>query len=162
MEKTIDYDSLISNNKVPIVLEKKILRLFLQYILAWGAIWQPSSDTIDAMRNQCEKNQYPDFDECLVSKMGNLGASLKAVAVTRYLLHLKYPFCFVSSFKQMGHVDIAEADCPFMANTMGFTFLVSEIPSIVQVGDSKYLSKINLANHPLYSTIRQKFPQVEL
>lgn len=126
------------------------------------AIWQPSRDTIDSMRDQCNGNQYPNFDECLVSKMRDLGAPSEAVAFTTYLLKENYPFCFVRSFHPLGHVDMAEIDCPIMANTMGYTFLVNGRPSLVRVGDPRYLNTLNLANHPRYPAIKQKFREAEL
>jgi hypothetical protein len=62
----------------------------------------------------------------------------------------------------MGQVDQVMIDCPFMANTMGFTLLVNGKPSIVLPGDKKYLDKIDLTKHPKYSAIIKKYPRAEL
>lgn len=122
-----------------------------------SAIWKPDETSIDDMRKSCKQG-----GDCFVSKMVSAGAPAAVVDFTKYLLKSDYPFCYMSSFREMGKVDMALVDCPFMANTMGFTLLVNGNPQVVLPGDAKFLKKINIRNDPLYKPIRKKYPRAGL
>lgn len=122
-----------------------------------SAIWKPGETSVDDMRNSCVQGE-----DCFVSKMVSAGAPAAAVDFTKYLLKNDYPFCYMSSFREMGKVDMALVDCPFMANTMGFTLLVNGNPQVLLPGDAKYLKKIDIKKDPLYKSIRKKYPRAGL
>ena len=121
------------------------------------SIWKPMDKIIQNIGKSCENG-----GDCFISKMIEEGASPAAVEFTKTLINKDFPFCFMSSFQEMGQVDQVMVDCPFMANTMGFTLLVNGKPSIVLPGDKKYLDKIDLTKHPKYSAIIKKYPRAEL
>ena len=126
------------------------------------SIWKPGDEKIMQMREECAKNIYPAFEKCLIKKMQEYGASPKALEFTQLLMKEEYPFCFMSSFRNMGTVDITEVSCPFMANTMGFTLLVNGDPRIVQPGKQEYLNSIDISYDPLFPSIIKKFPKATL
>lgn len=117
-----------------------------------SAIWKPDEAAIDDMRRSC-----PQGEDCFVQKMAAAGAPAAALEFTRFLLAKDFPFCYLSSFREMGKVDLALVDCPFMANTMGFTLLVNGDPRVVLPGDAVYLKKIDIRRDPLYQSIRKKY-----
>jgi hypothetical protein len=121
------------------------------------AIWAPSETVIQNIGKSCENG-----GDCFISKMIEAGASPSSVKFTKTLIKKDFPFCFMKFYKEMGQVDQVMVDCPFMANTMGFTLLVNGKPSIFLPGDSKYLDKIDLRKDPKYSTIIKKYPRAEL
>lgn len=127
-----------------------------------GSIWKPDDKKIADMREECSKDVYPAFDDCLLEKMKEFGASAKALEFTQLLMKAEYPFCFMSAFREMGKVDAAEVSCPFMANTMGFTLLVNGDPRIFQPGNYEYLKNIDISKDPRYPAIIKKFPKAEL
>ena len=100
------------------------------------AIWKPTDNIIQNIGKSCENG-----GDCFISKMIEAGASPSSVEFTKTLINKDFPFCFMKSFQEMGHVDLVMVDCPFMANTMGFTLLVNGNPSIFLPGNSKYLIK---------------------
>ena len=121
------------------------------------AVWVPSDTVIQNMGKSCENG-----GDCFIKKMIEAGASPSSVKFTKTLIKKGFPFCFMKSYQEMGQVDQVMVDCPFMANTMGFTLLVNGKPSVFQPGDSKYLDKIDLTKDPKYSTIIKKYPKAEL
>ena len=121
------------------------------------AIWKPTDNIIQNIGKSCENG-----GDCFISKMIEAGASPSSVEFTKTLINKDLPFCFMKSFQEMGHVDLVMVDCPFMANTMGFTLLVNGNPSIFLPGNSKYLDKIDLTKNPMYSTIIKKYPHAEI
>ena len=126
------------------------------------SIWKPGDEKIAQMREECAKDIYPVFEKCLIEKMQEFGASPKALEFTQLLMKEEYPFCFMSSFCDMGIVDVTEVSCPFMANTMGFTLLVNGDPRIVLPGKQEYLNNIDISKDPLYPSIIKKFPKAAL
>ena len=121
------------------------------------AIWRPTDTIIQGMGKSCENG-----GNCFISKMIEAGATPAAVEFTKILINNDFPFCFMKSFQEMGHVDQVMVDCPFMANTMGFTILVNGKPLIFLPGDRKYLDKIDMTKDPIYPTIIKKYPNAEL
>ncbi len=126
------------------------------------SIWKPDDVKIGNMREECSKDIYPAFENCLIEKMQEYGASAKALEFTQLLMKAKYPFCFMSAFREMGKIDAAEVSCPFMANTMGFTLLVNGDPRIFQPGNYEYLKNIDISKDSRYPAIIKKFPKAEL
>lgn len=121
------------------------------------AIWRPTDAIIQNMGKLCEHG-----GDCFISNMIEAGACPAAVEFTKALINNDFPFCFMKSFQEMGRVDQVMVDCPFMANTMGFTLLVNGNPLIFLPGDRKYLDKIDLTKDSKYSTIIKKYPHAEL
>lgn len=121
------------------------------------AIWKPTDTIIQNMGKLCENG-----GDCFISKMIEAGASPASVEFTKTIVNNDFPFCFMKFFQEMGLVDQVTVDCPFMANTMGFTMLINGNPLIFLPGDRKYLDKIDLTKDPIYSTIIKKYLHAEL
>ena len=121
------------------------------------AIWRPGGTVIRQIGQVC-----PEGGACFIDEMIKDGAPAPAVQFTRVLMAHDYPFCFMRSFQEMGKVGIAKIDCPFMANTMGYTLLVNGNPPIFALGDTRYLDGIDLTQAPRYASIVKKYPRVQI
>jgi len=121
------------------------------------AVWHPGSLVIRQIGQVC-----PQGGGCFIDEMRKAGASAPAVQFTERLIAHGFPFCFMRSFEALGRVDMVKVDCPFMANTMGFTLLVNGSPLIVSLGDKKILADIDLRQAPQYASIIQKYAKAEI
>ena len=121
------------------------------------AVWHPPGTVMRRIGEAC-----PQGGACFIEEMIKAGASAPAVNFTRFLQENDYPFCFMRSFQAMGKVGIVRVDCPFMANTMGYTLLVNGSPAIFRFGDKPYLDALNLKKDPRFTALLRKYARADI
>jgi len=113
------------------------------------------SEVWDKMR-ECERDD--GYLGCISEIMRQGGASSQAIAVSRLL----EGDVFISSFREMGKVDLAEAFNPFMANSNDRLLLVNGTPHILDVGSSLNLNDNVLRRDTLYPSFRRRYPDLAI
>jgi hypothetical protein len=127
-------------------------------VVGKAAEWAPSSRTIEVIRQECDRKKGPDFGACFVDSMGRAGASPEAAAFARatgntgYLAHLL----------ERGRVDLAYVQYPFRANENQGWILVNGAPAMIDVDSLGELPKRQLAENPVYLSLKEKFPNIML
>jgi hypothetical protein len=120
-------------------------------------VWDAPDEAIQRIRDQCASavNQRA----CFISIMKNSGASLQAIAFTR---QFKKGVGYLKSFNRQGPVDIAKIVCPLIPNSNEATFLVNGKPSMIDVSELTYLSRIDIRKDKLYSTLKKKDKDIRI
>ncbi|MBF0555287.1 MAG: hypothetical protein HQK96_12150 [Nitrospirae bacterium] len=121
-----------------------------------GATWIPVPKLLDKMKDECwNVNPFllspQKASQCCIDIMESAGAPPEAVAFSRAMLQKRGDtFCYMSSFKKVSIVDIAELACPFRDEETSDMVLLNGQPAIVEINDMNNLSKINLLSEPDY------------
>lgn len=120
------------------------------------AVWNPGQKLLDRMKGECwGVNPFllstRHASQCCIDIMEGVGAPPEAVAFSRLMLQKRDgTFCYMSSFKKISIVDIAELACPFRDNPQPEVVLLNGQPPIVEISDMNNLSQINLLSEPEY------------
>lgn len=122
------------------------------------AIWQPSSEAMQKIREDCSAAAGAALGECFVRGMEGTGASAEAVAFTR----LTGASAFLKGFMETGRVSVAQVEYPFRANENEGILLVNGFPRMIDVDDLSLLPKSEFQKDPLYVQLARDFPQVSL
>ncbi|MBF0567623.1 MAG: hypothetical protein HQK95_02030 [Nitrospirae bacterium] len=121
-----------------------------------GAVWIPVQKSLDKMRAECwGVNPFllspQKASQCCIDIMEGAGATPEAVAFSRAMLQKKGDtFCYMSSFKKVSIVDIAELVCPFRDEETSDMVLLNGQPAIVEINDMSNIGKINMLSEPDY------------
>jgi hypothetical protein len=118
------------------------------------AIWNPPQEVWGRMQEVCSSGGV----ECVASFMRRAGASPQAIAFTRLLKDEGY----MTSFSEMGKVDLVSVFYPFRANTNDAILLVNGTPQVIDLEDLDKLGKIDIRRDPLYPSLARRFPEIEL
>lgn len=121
------------------------------------AVWNIRDNT-DAWDRLRECGRDAGYLDCVAEVMRQAGASPQAIAVTRLL----EGDVFISSFRGMGRVDLADAFNPFMANSNDRFLLVNGTPRVLDVGGSLDLDGDDLRRDPLYPSFRRRYPDLTI
>lgn len=122
------------------------------------AVWQPSSEALRKIREDCAAAAGAALGECFVRGMEAAGASAEAVAFSR----LTGASAFLKGFLETGRVSVAQVEYPFRANENEGFLLVNGFPRMIDVDDLSLLPKSEFHKNPLYVHLARDFPQVSL
>jgi len=122
------------------------------------AIWNPSSEEMEKIREGCAKSAGPALDECFVKSMENSGASPEAIAFIKLTANTAY----LKDLVEAGRVSIAQVEYPFRANENEGIFLVNGFPRVIDVDNLSVLPKSELQKNPLYVHLAKDFPEISL
>jgi len=102
----------------------------------------------------CFNNSTTSID-CVTTLMQSTGASSQAIAFTKLLQGI----AFMSSFKELGIVDLAEITYPPRANNNVEYILINGNPQIVYVEDGY---KVDITQDSNYPALQQKYPNIQI
>ena len=122
------------------------------------AVFQPGMSTMQAARETCAKGPGAEFGNCFVKQMQAAGASPEAVSFMRAI----HNNGFMRDFQEAGHVDIAFADFPFVANENQHALLVNGQPRLIDVDDYSVIPRKDLPGNSEYAALKKKFPNVSV
>jgi hypothetical protein len=120
------------------------------------ALWQPGMQGMQDIKDKC--GSAPDFGVCFASQMRKEGASPQAVAFTKLTGNVG----FMRDFRETGRVDVAYVNYPFRANENQSCLLVNGAPRVVDVDDTSFFSKTDLAKNPQYAKLIKEYPNVAI
>src|SRR5690242_21538899 len=81
------------------------------------AVWQPGNDFMKMVHEQCAKEHFPSYGDCLIAKLPAAGASQEAVAFSKLLEEQSHgQIGFMTAFRETGRVDVASVYYPLRAN----------------------------------------------
>jgi hypothetical protein len=127
-------------------------------VVGTGSEWNPTTETIRSIQQQCMGKRAPDFGKCFVDSMSQAGASPQAIAFARSTENTGY----LASFAKMGRVDLAYVHYPFRANENEGWLLVNGDPAMIDVDAVARLPKDQLESNQAYLRIKERFPKVML
>jgi len=121
------------------------------------AVWKPLEGKWEAIQEKCNLGQGKISVSCIASRMRKEGASPEAVEFTRLMKGEVY----LSSFREMGKVDIAEVTRPLLNDPIVTdSILVNGSQKIVELwGKAK---NIDITRDRNYSALVRRFPNLEL
>ncbi len=113
-------------------------------------VWSPQNDEWENITEICENNL-----DCIASRMREEGATLEAINFTR----LMEGGVYLSSFQEMGKVDLAEITSPLFndPNVTSYIF-VNGSPAIQRLD----ISSIDIQKDRSYRRLINRFPNIEL
>jgi hypothetical protein len=120
--------------------------------------WNPSTETIRKIHQECSEKSAPDFGRCFVDFMGQAGATPQATVFARSTGNTGY----LAHFIKQGRVNLAYVHYPFRANENEGWFLVNGDPAMIDVDSLRDLPNRQLEENPAYLRIKEKFPRVML
>ncbi len=127
-----------------------------------GAIWSPDPKIIDKMREECwNVNPFllipQKAAQCCIDIMKGVGAPPEAVAFSSAMLKNRTDtFCYMSSFRKISIVDMANIVCPFKDDSTSDMVLLNGQPAIVWINDLNNLNKIDLFSEPEYGKMLRR------
>jgi hypothetical protein len=129
-----------------------------------SAVWQPPQDFIGNAHLACDKSAGPASPaQCFINQMSAAGAPPDAVSFTRMLFEQSDgQFGIMSAFQKFGPVDAAQVLFPLRANDNYGLLLVNGDPKILDVDDLKKLDRATMDKSPMYTAVKNKFPQADL
>jgi hypothetical protein len=116
------------------------------------AVWNIDGN-IPTYQN-CFNNSSTSID-CVVKLMQSRGASSQATSFTKMLQGI----AFMSSFKELGIVDLAEITYPVRANNNVEYILINGNPQIEYVEDGY---KVDITHDSNYPVLHQKYPNIQI
>lgn len=144
-------------------LVPSLTALIVSFVLSGSAIGQSENRSFDAraiFKPSAKVSQsIRDCSNvsCIVTVMQRARATAQAIAFTRAL----NGGGFMTSFREMGRVDLAEYafSAPTMYNDAG-TLLINGDPVVINVDESKYYDKLDLRKDPLYASLAKASPDI--
>jgi len=134
-----------------------------QYKITAAAIWQPPADFVKKANDACGKMDSPQsFDVCFMDQMADAGVPPQANTFTGMLYAQNQQVVILHALKNFGPVDAAQVWYPLAQTYQYGLFLVNGEPRILDVDDEKKLDEKAMKAGPLFHSIEQKYPQVEV
>ena len=137
---------------------KKLANADVENDFGPAAIWGPGMSIMQAIRDSCSQNNYPDFGKCFVEQMQKSGASKEAVQFAKMTGNQGY----MRDFSETGKVDIAFAVYPFRANENQLCFLVNGSPNMINIDDYNLMPISELKKNEVYQKIIRRYPNVSI
>jgi predicted secreted protein len=129
--------------------------------IAASAVWNPSPDTLAAIRTKCADAGDPSrLENCFLGEMKSAGASPEAIAFARSAADIGV--IYMRAFRKVGPVDVAYVEYAFRANELEGAFLVNGDPSPIDVDDEDLLSKNRLQGNAAYSALAGQYPNISI
>lgn len=120
-------------------------------------VWNPPDGRWEAINNKCSRGKGKLFVSCIALNMRQKGASQQAVEFTKLMKGEVY----LSSFREMGKVDLAEITAPLLNDPIVTNFiLVNGSPGIIY--PSSKIEKIDITHDRNYANFVRRFPDLEL
>ena len=122
-----------------------------------NALWNPRDGTWEAISSKCSRGKSKLFVSCIALNMRQKGASQQAVEFTKSMKGEVY----LSSFREMGKVDLAEITAPLLNDPIVTTFiLVNGSTNILDLW--RKVEGIDITRDRNYANFVRRFPNVEL
>ncbi|HXO05762.1 MAG TPA: hypothetical protein VN884_09050 [Candidatus Sulfotelmatobacter sp.] len=125
-----------------------------------AAVWNPSPQTLSAIREKCGRGDPSALNKCFFSEMQSAGASGEAQAFTKSFAG--HGLAYVRDFRKAGLVDVAYIAYAFRANELDGVLLVNGDPSIIDVDSGEFASQGNFLKDPTYATLAKKHPHISI
>jgi predicted secreted protein len=124
-----------------------------------SAVWNPSPDTLAAIRTKCGDAGDPSrLENCFLGEMKSAGASPEAMAFSRSAADIGV--IYMRAFRKVGPVDVAYVEYAFRANELEGVFLVNGDPSPIDVDDEDLLPKNRLQGNSAYTALASQYPNI--
>lgn len=122
-----------------------------------SAVWNPRDGQWEAIHKKCSRGKRKLFVSCIALSMRQKGASPQAVEFTKLMKGEVY----LSSFSEMGKVDVAEITSPLLNDPIVTdTILVNGFPQVIDLWDK--VQNIDITRAQNYSALVRRFPNLEL
>jgi len=121
------------------------------------AVWNPPEGRWEAIFNKCSRGKQKLFVSCIALNMRQKGAPQQAVEFTKSMKGEVY----LSSFREMGKVDLAEITAPLLNDPIVTNFiLVNGSTNILDLWSK--VENIDISRDRDYAKFVRRFPNVEL
>jgi len=129
-----------------------------------AAVWQVPPGFLEKAHGVCDKSMSAmSFPECFMNQIEAAGAPAAAVSFTRALYKQSDgQVGIMTQFKNFGRVDAAQVMYPLRANDNYGLLLVNGDPQIVDVDEMKMLDRAAMEADPMYKSVKEKFPQMDI
>jgi hypothetical protein len=128
-----------------------------------AAVWAPSDEQLAMLNRDCRNDRTDGYAQCFIAKMPDFGASEEAVAFTRdYADQNHGTLAILHGFHPMDAVDLGYVYFPGGGEVRQGWLLLNGFPSLVNVDDLERLPEAQMEKHPLWGTLRSKFPHLQI
>jgi predicted secreted protein len=129
--------------------------------IAASAVWNPSPETLAAIRAKCAEAGDPSrLENCFLGEMKSAGASPEAIAFARSAADIGV--IYMRAFRKVGPVDVAYIEYVFRANELEGVFLLNGDPSPIDVDDEDLLPKSRLQGNSAYAALAGQYPNISI
>jgi hypothetical protein len=121
------------------------------------AVWKPREGKWEAIDEKCSRKPSKKFVPCIILDMRKAGASKEAIEFTQSMEGKVY----LSSFREMGKVDLAEITRPLLndPNITDWVF-VNASQKVMELWDKA--KNIDMTRDRNYPSLVRRFPNLEL
>jgi predicted secreted protein len=126
-----------------------------------AAVWNPSADTIAAIRQKCGEADATHIERCFLNEMKAAGASAEAMAFSESLAG-SLGVVYLRELRRGEKVDVAYIEYAFRANELEGVLLVNGNPSPIDVDDDRFTVDGDLRKNAGYAALAAQYPNISV